>query len=555
MSTVAVPGPTPVPAGFRPLSYLNARHGLGSWLLASDHKRVAILYLVAVSTSFLIGGLAAATLRIDLLTPNGALFGDPETYAKFFTLHGVVMMYFFLIPIIPTVLGNFILPLMIGAREVAFPRLNLAGFYLYVIGVLLGNWALIYGGVDTGWTFIVPYSTISSATPVDALALAVLIVSLSTMLTGVNFLATIAFLRTPGMAWTRLPLFAWSLLVQSFVVVLAVPVLALSLLLVTIDVSLPRGVFDPAIGGDPSLFQHLFWFGTHPVVYATTLPALGIISEIIAGFSRRVIFGYRGMVVALFALAFLFFVSWGENLLFSGMSTESALFFSLVGFIMVIPFAVKIFDWALTLFGGSVAISSPLLFALGAIVLLVTGGMAGLWLSSLAVGNHLHETYFVVAHFHYLTSGAIGMAFLAGLHYWWPKITGRIYSEIWAILAALACFLGVNATFMPQFLLGYLGVPRRYGIYPPEFQVLNVMSTLGAGLLAVGFALPLVYLFASLGSEVEAGPNPWGVGGLEWTTASPPPPENFPASPTVTAGPYAYVPTPAPVAGASERTS
>ena len=519
--------------------YLNVNYGIKSWLLTTDHKRIALLYLLSITFFFFIGGAYAVLIRLELMTPAGDLF-QAQTYNKLFTMHGVVMIFFFLIPSIPTVLGNFLVPMMIGARDLAFPRLNLASWYIFIVGGCFTIAVVLAGGVDTGWTFYTPYSTASSQTPVVPLALGIFITGFSSILTGLNFIVTIHRMRAPGLTWFRLPLFIWSTYATSLILVLGTPVLAITLLLVAIERLFQIGIFDPALGGDPLLFQHLFWFYSHPAVYIMILPGMGVVSELIAHFSRKNIYGYPFVAFASIAIAVLGFLVWGHHMFIAGQSIYAAMVFSILSYLVAIPSAIKVFNWTATLYRGSISYETPMLYALGFIGLFTIGGLTGLFLAALAVDVHVTDTYFVVAHFHYIMVGGMVMAYLGGIHYWWPKMCGRTYPEAWAKLAALIIFIGFNLTFFPQFVLGYLGMPRRYHAYPAEFQVLNVMSSAGASILAVGYLLPMVYLLWSLRYGKVAGPNPWGVRSLEWETSSPPPVENFARTPVVTGPAYDY---------------
>jgi cytochrome c oxidase subunit 1 len=519
--------------------YLNASYGIKSWLLTTDHKRIAILYMISITFMFFVGGIAASVIRLELLTPPGDLV-DAETYNKLFTIHGIVMIFFFLIPSIPAVLGNFFLPMMLGARDLAFPRLNLLSWYVYIVGAAFALWAIVTGGVDTGWTFYTPFSTASSNTKVVETALGIFIVGISSILTGLNFIVTTHRLRAPGLTWWRLPLFVWSTYATSIILVLATPVLGMAMILVAIERIFRVGIFDVTLGGDPLLFQHLFWFYSHPAVYIMILPAMGVISEIIPCFSRKVIFGYRYVAMASIAIAVFGFLVWGHHMFVAGISAQSALIFSVLSYIVAIPSAIKVFNWTATLYKGSISFDTPMLYAMGFIGLFTIGGLTGLFLAAISVDVHVHDTYFIIAHFHYIMVGGAVMGYLGGLHYWWPKMTGKMYPRFWSELAAGITFFGFNLTFFPQFLLGYLGMPRRYHVYPPEFQVLNVLSTAGSTILGIGYLLPLVYLLLSLWIGKKVGPNPWGATGLEWQTASPPPVDNFPVTPIVTEGPYQY---------------
>jgi cytochrome c oxidase subunit I len=519
--------------------YLNANYGIRSWLLTTDHKRIALLYLGSITVMFVLGGLFAGAIRLELLTPAGDLV-EADTYNKLFTMHGIIMVFFFLIPSIPAVLGNFLIPMMIGARDLAFPRINLLSWYVYVTGALFTLWAMLVGGVDTGWTFYTPFSTMASNTNVIPTALGIFINGFSSILTGLNFIVTIHRMRAPGLTWFRLPLFVWAHYATSLIMILGTPVLAITIALVGMERAFHFGFFDPALGGDPLLFQHLFWFYSHPAVYIMILPGMGVISELITCFSRKGIFGYSFVAISSLAIALLGFLVWAHHMFVTGMSVYAAMIFSFLSFAVAIPSAVKVFNWTATLYKGSVVFAAPMLYALGFIGLFTIGGLTGLFLASLGLDVHVTDTYFVVAHFHYIMVGGAIMAYLGGLHFWWPKITGRMYPEIWARIAAVIVFLGFNLTFFPQFVLGYLGMPRRYHVYPPEFQVLNVMSTAGASILGMGYLLPLLYFIWSLRYGAVAPANPWRATGLEWETPSPPPTDNFEHTPIVTQDAYAY---------------
>jgi cytochrome c oxidase subunit I len=522
-------------------NYLQAGRTVASWLLTSDHKRIAILYMATITVFFFIGGAAATLIRLELFTP-AADITTADGYNKLFTLHGIVMVWFFLVPSIPTTLGNFVLPLAIGARDVAFPRLNLLSWYVNIAGAALTTVALVLGGVDTGWTFYTPFSTLFSNTHVVWAAMGVFVVGFSSIATAINFIVTIHLLRAPGLTWFRLPLFVWSLYAVSLVIALATPVLAITLLLVSAERAFGLPIFDPTRGGDPILFQHLFWFYSHPAVYIMILPSFGVVSEVITCFARRRIFGYRFMVYALISIAGIGFFTWGHHMFVSGMSAYAALVFSLLSFAIAVPSAIKVFNWTGTLYRGQVSFEAPMIYALGFIGLFTIGGLTGLFLASVPFDVHVHDTYFVVAHFHYIMVGGAVSGFFAGLHYWWPKITGRMYPERWATFAAILMFFGFNFTFFPQFILGYLGMPRRYQIYPDEFQVFQVMSSAGASMLALAYLLPMFYLGRSLIWGPRAPDNPWEATGLEWQTSSPPPEHNFEKPPQVVEPPYHYHP-------------
>ncbi len=519
--------------------YLNVDFGIRSWLLTTDHKRIALLYLASVTLFFFLGGLFAVLVRLELMTPAGDLL-QPETYNKMFTMHGIIMVFFFLIPVVPTVLGNFLVPIMIGARDLAFPRINLLSWYIFTLGGLFTLVAIVAGGVDTGWTFYTPYSSTYANTHVILTAVGIFITGFSSILTGLNFIVTIHKMRAPGLTWFRLPLFIWAHYATSLIMVLGTPVVAIAIVLVGLERLFRVGIFDPALGGDPILFQHLFWFYSHPAVYIMILPSMGVISELITAFSRKRIFGYSFIAFSSLAIAALGFLVWGHHMFVSGQSAYAGMIFSVLSFLVAVPSAIKVFNWTATLYKGSVSYQAPMLYAMGFIGLFTLGGLTGLFLSTLGVNVHVHDTYFVVAHFHYIMVGGVVMAYLGGIHFWWPKMTGRLYPDGWARFSALVIFIGFNLTFFPQFILGYLGMPRRYHAYPEEFQVLNVMSSAGASILGVGYLIPLVYLIWSLRYGPVASANPWQAKGLEWETSSPPPTTNFPATPTVEEEAYAY---------------
>ncbi|HEV2103180.1 MAG TPA: cbb3-type cytochrome c oxidase subunit I [Candidatus Acidoferrum sp.] len=513
--------------------YLNATYGIRSWLLTTDHKRIALLYLASVTFFFFIGGFFAMMIRLHLLTPNGYLL-TPDQYNRMFTMHGVTMIFFFLIPSIPAVMGNFLIPLMIGAKDLAFPKINLLSWYIYIIGGLCTLWAMVNGGLDTGWTFYTPLSTIYSNSAVAPAVVGVFITGFSSILTGLNFLVTVHTMRAPGMTWFRLPLFVWAHYATSIVMILGTPVIAITLGLAAMERVFGLGFFNPAMGGDPILFQHLFWFYSHPAVYIMILPAMGVISELIATFARKRLFGYHFVAAASLAIAVIGFLVWTHHMFVTGQSAYAAVAFSFLTFIVAVPSAIKTFNWTATLFGGSISFDTPMLYSFGFLGLFLVGGLTGLFLGALGVDINIHDTYFVVAHFHYIMVGGAVMGYLGGLHFWWPKITGRMYPEWLARIAAFILFIGFNFTFFPQFILGIMGMPRRYHTYPPEFQIYNVMSTAGASILAIGYLLPMVYLTWAAFYGKVAGDNPWPATGLEWKTQSPPLTENFEVTPVVT---------------------
>ncbi|GHD05025.1 cbb3-type cytochrome c oxidase subunit I [Tianweitania populi] len=521
------------------VSYLRAGHTLRSWFFTTDHKRIALLYLISVTFFFFIGGMAAGLMRTDLLTPQGDVLSN-EGYNRAFTLHGVIMVWFFLIPSIPNVFGNFLIPLMIGARDLAFPRLNLLSWYIYWIGGLFTLWVLLAGGVDTGWTFYTPLSSMFANGNVVMAAAAVFVVGFSSILTGLNFIVTIHTLRAPGMTWGRLPLFVWSHYATSVILVLATPVLTVTLALIVAERLFGLGIFDPALGGDPLLYQHLFWFYSHPAVYIMVLPAMAVVSELVAAAARKPVFGYWFIVFSSLGIAAVGFLVWAHHMFVSGMSMYVGAVFSFLSLVVAVPSGIKVYNWTATLWKGHISLDPPFLFAMGFIGLFVVGGLTGLILAMLALDVHVHDTYFVVAHFHYIMVGGTVSAFFGALHFWWPKMTGRMFSIGWGRLTALFIFFGFNMTFFPQFILGYLGMPRRYHVYDPQFQVLHVLSSAGSTILGFAYLFPFAYLLYALRYGKPSGDNPWEATGLEWTVPSPPPKHNFDEIPVVTREPYDY---------------
>jgi cytochrome c oxidase subunit 1 len=522
-------------------TYLNNGHTIQSWLLTGDHKRIAIMYLIAVSFFFFLGSIAASLIRLELTSPAGVLLSN-ETYNKAFTAHGVIMIFFFLIVAIPAIMGNFLVPIMIGARDLAFPRLNLASWYLYMIAGGCVIVAILTGGVDTGWTFYTPYSSMYSNSQVTLTILGAFIAGFSSIATAVNFIATIHKMRAPGMTWFRLPLFIWAMYATSVIIVLGTPVVAITLLLVVFERVFRLGVFSPELGGDPVLFQHLFWFYSHPAVYIMLLPGMGVISEIISNFSRKRVFGYEFIAFSTMAIAGLGFLVWGHHMFVSSQSMYQSVIFSLISFVVAVPSAIKVFNWTATMYKGTIYLKTPMIYAIGFLGLFTVGGLTGLFLASIGTNVHLTNTYFVVAHFHYVMVGGTMLAFLGGLHYWWPKMTGRMYSDYWGKISALLTFIGFNLTFFPQFIVGFLGMPRRYHFYyfAPEFSIYHVLSTAGSSVLAIALIMPAFYLTKSLFTGEKAGANPWGAVGLEWDIPSPPPTSNFTHPVVVTEEAYEF---------------
>lgn len=537
MSVVTKPAAMPAPSADTSTehNYLNHTSGFLSWALTLDHKRIGLMYLVGITAAFALGGTLALMIRIHLWNPNI----DPKTawlsnavYNQVFTLHGAVMVFLFIIPSIPAALGNFMLPIMLGTKDVAFPRLNLGSFYLWLTGAVFFLFALVYTRLDTGWTFYTPYS-LESKGPIVAATMGVFILGFSSIFTGLNFIVTINTMRPPGMSWFRMPLFLWAVYSTSIIQVLATPVLGITMLLLAAERTLGIGIFDPALNGDPVTFQHFFWFYSHPAVYIMILPAMGVISELMSVHSHKGIFGYRMIAYSSVAIALFGFLVWGHHMFTAGMSDVTTLVFSALTFSVSIPSAIKVFNWMGTMYQGTVSLNTPMLYALAFIFLFTIGGLTGLFLGALSTDMHLHDTYFVVAHFHYVMMGGTLVAFLGGVFHWWPKMTGKMFNELPGIISAIIVFVGFNLTFLPQFVLGTRGMPRRYASYVEEFQQLHQLSTIGAITLGIGLLVAGLTLIHSLFYGRKAPTNPWGGATLEWVCASPPPHDNFSHPPTV----------------------
>ncbi|MBG91201.1 MAG: cytochrome c oxidase subunit I [Actinobacteria bacterium] len=526
------------------VSFYKASSGIKSWLYTLDHKRIGLMYLGLILLGFLVGGLMATLLRFELLSPEKLLL-TAKQYNQVFTLHGAVMVFLFVIPSIPAAFGNFLLPLQIGAKDVAFPRLNLLSLYIYFLGALMMVAAIFMGSVDTGWTFYTPYS-ISSDTSVVMTVLGAFVLGFSSILTGVNFIATIHKMRAPGMTWFKMPLFCWSLYATAIIQVLATPVLAITLLLLALERLIGVGIFDPALGGDPVLFEHFFWFYSHPAVYIMILPAMGVMNELVTTFCKKNIFGYRLIAYSSIAIAAISFVVWGHHLFVSGQSYFANMLFSLITFLVAIPSAIKVFNWLATMYKGSISITAPFLYFLWFLFMFSVGGFTGVVLGSLSLDVHLHDTYYVVAHFHYVMMGGVVMAFLGALHYWWPKMTGKLYNEPMAKFAAVLIFIGFNWVFFVQFLMGSKGMPRRYYTYLDQFQPYHIISTIGSWVLLAAFLLVAYIFIRSLRKGEPAPNNPWGGLTLEWHISSPPTLENFEKIPVIKHDPYDYERMPIP---------
>lgn len=540
MASGAVPQVSGRDAGFVSDSenYLKNSSGVLSWAFTLDHKRIGIMYLVGILASFLGGGLLAMAIRAHLMSPDGALFEDNNTYNQIFTLHGAIMVFLFIIPSIPAALGNFMVPVMLGAKDVAFPRLNLSSFYLWVGGAIFFVGALLMNGLDTGWTFYTPYST-STDTSVVMATLGAFILGFSSIFTGLNFIVTINTMRPPGMTWFRMPLFLWATYATSIIQVLATPVLGITLLLLIAEKTMHIGIFDPEFNGDPVTFQHFFWFYSHPAVYIMILPAFGVISEIVSVHSHKGIFGYRFIAYSSIALALLSFLVWGHHMFTSGMSHVTVIVFSALTFTVSVPSAIKVFNWVATMYKGAISLTTPMCYALSFLFLFTIGGLTGLFLGTISTDLHLHDTYFVVAHFHYVMMGGTVIAFVGGLFHWWPKMSGKMFNEAWGRVSAVVVFIGFNMTFFPQFLLGNQGMPRRYASYDPEFAWLHQLSSIGAFTLGIGLLIAGLVLLHSIFNGKQAPANPWGGATLEWHCTSPPPFFNF-RNPPAVGDPYEF---------------
>lgn len=520
--------------------YLHHQKGLWSWLTTVDHKRIGIMYMIVVLAFFLLGGIFALLIRMELFTSGPTIMKDSHLYNKIMTFHGAIMVFMVIIPGIPSIFGNFFIPIMLGAKDVAFPRLNLATWYIFMAGAIIALCSLFFGGADTGWTFYTPYSISKPESGVIFLVLGAFTMGMSSILTGLNFIVTVHKLRAPGQTMNRIPLFVWATYATAIIQVLATPVLGITLLLLVAEKTLGVGIFDPKLGGDPVLFQHFFWFYSHPAVYIMVLPAMGIISELIATYSKKTIFGYTAIAYSSLAIAAVSFLVWGHHMFVSGQSEFAGIAFSLITMLVGVPTAIKLFNWIATMYMGSVKLDAPMLFAIGFMFLFTIGGLTGVWLATLGMDVHFHDTYFVVAHFHYVMVGGTLMAFTGGIFYWFPKMFGKMYSDSLARFSWVFIFTGFNVTFFPQFILGAMGMPRRYYDYLPQYESLNQISTVGSWLIGIGFIIALIAIIQGLLKGEKAPNNPWGGTTLEWLATSPPHHENFEKTPVVSVGPYEY---------------
>lgn len=519
-------------------NYMTYPKGIMSWLITLDHKRIGLMYLFSTLFFFLVGGLFALVIRFELFSPGKTLL-TPEQYNQAFTYHGTIMVFLVIIPMIPAAIGNFVLPMMLGAKDVAFPKLNLASYYIYTAGALMAILTMFLNKVDTGWTFYTPYST-KTASSATLMLTAAFVLGFSSIFTGLNFMATVHKLRAKGQTWLKLPLMVWALYATSIIQVLATPVLGLTLALVAVERAFGVGIFDPALGGDPVLFQHFFWFYSHPAVYIMVLPAMGVINEVIPVFSRRPIFGYKAMAGAIFGIALVSFLVWGHHMFTSGQTAITNMLFSLITMFVAIPTGIKVFSWIATMYKGNIKFDTPMLYAFSFLFVFTIGGVTGVVLATLAADIHLHDTYYVVAHFHYVMVGGTLMAFMAGLHYWFPLFFGKMYNEGLARLSCVIVFIGFNLTFFPQFILGKQGMPRRYYDYIDQYTTLNQISSIGSALVGLGFFMAAGYLGYALFAGRKAENNPWKAATLEWEADCPPITTNFREDPECTRDPYDY---------------
>jgi cytochrome c oxidase subunit 1 len=547
-------GTTDQATGYQEPSYLSGWTNIKGWLTTLDHKKIGLMYLISVMSFFMVAGLLALAIRLELFTPAlDLLVDDPndlrnaDRYNRFFTLHGAIMVFLFIIPSVPASLGNFFLPLMLGAKDVAFPRLNLFSYYIYVAGAIILLYTIMSGSMDTGWTFYTPYSSTFSEGNILWATFGIFVLGFSSILTGLNFVVTVHKLRAPGMTWFKMPLFVWGIYATATIQVLATPVLAITLVLLLLERGVGIGIFDPALGGDPVLFQHFFWFYSHPAVYIMILPGMAIISELVTVHSRKHIFGYKPIAYSSVAIAAISFIVWGHHMFVSGQSDLSSTIFSFLTFAVAVPTAIKVLSWTATLYKGSIQFNAPMLYCLNFLFLFSIGGLTGLFLGTLSVDVHLHDTYFVVAHFHYVMMGGTVTAMIGGFYHWWPKMFGRMYNERAGQLSAILYFIGFNLLFFSQFMLGSQGMPRRYATYDqvsvdllPTFEMWHRLSTMGSWVMAASMFLTLFTLLHAILRGKPAGDNPWGAESLEWKTQSPPIEHNFHGQPTVDRDPYHF---------------
>jgi cytochrome c oxidase subunit 1 len=513
--------------------------GILGWIFSTDHKRISILYLVTILTFFLGAVILGVLMRVNMIP--GLKIMTAQDYNAMFTLHGIIQIFLVVIPGVPTIFGNFFLPILIGSRDMAFPRLNLFSWYLFVAGAVLVFVSVFSGGgaVDTGWTFYVPFS-LKTAVNVPLATFAVFVLGMSSILTGINIVTTVHQLRAPGMGFFKMPLSVWGFYSTAWVQILATPIIGITMVLIIMERIFGIGVFDPSKGGDPLLYQHLFWIYSHPAVYIMVLPAMGVISDIFPVFSRKNIYGYKMIAFSSIAIASVGSLVWGHHMFVSGQSDTAGIIFSLLTFLVAVPSAIKVFNWIATMYKGSIRIEPPFLYALSFVFLFSIGGLTGMFLGALSANVQLHNTYFVVGHFHYVIFGGMGFGLFAAFHYWLPKISGRMYDKRSAVVSWLVLFVGFNLFFFPILIMGWEGMPRRYYNYLPSFNELQLVASIGAFIMVTGLILMSANLIRGCISGHKAPSNPWGGATLEWTLPSPPESENFTVIPTVTKGPYDF---------------
>ncbi len=505
------------------------------WLTTTDHKEIGIMYMVATFVFFLLGGVEALMMRLQLGAPENTIV-SPTTYNQLFTMHGTTMVFLFVVPMMAG-LANYFVPLMIGARDMAFPRLNALSFWLFLAGGVVFYASIFWSPPEAGWVSVVPLaeSTFSPSGGQDAWIYLVHLTGLSSLLGGINFYVTIANMRARGMSWARLPLFVWTILVYAVLLIFALPVIAAAATMLLADRHFGTHFFDPAQGGSPLLWQHLFWFFGHPEVYIMVLPGFGLISEILPVFARKPIFGYRAIAASTVAIAFLGFLTWAHHMFTAPIPEAILIFVMLSSYLIAVPTGVKVLNWVATLWRGTVEYTTPLLFAVGGVSIFLIGGISGIFLATFPIDWQVNETYFVVAHLHFVLWGGAVMPIFAGIYYWFPKITGRKLDERAGRLSFGLIYLGVLVTFLIQHVMGLDGMPRRIYEYDNvgHLQLYNQISTVGSFILAAGVLVTVINVARSLKRGVVAGPDPWVANTLEWFTSSPPPPNNFDVIPLV----------------------